>query len=386
METKKLKVLMTSENYLPTFGGGEIHVFNLIKQLRLNNFEVVLVTNEAKKYNDDPQVIRIPWSRKSVLKLFSILWRESKDADIIHCHYSYRLAVLGSIVARLRGIPSFVVLHGLGTLDIPHSALIYQVAHSTYRYLSLKLSTHIIATSEDMAKIVYKYVRREKITNILNGFDISIFNKNVIPASELVEKYKDKKIVTSVRRLVQKNGIHYLVEAIPFVIEKIPNIKYIMIGGGRMKDEIVTRINSLRISDYVDVIGDLENFKIPEYVKLSDVVVFPSTAESSSIACAEVMAVGVPIVASRVGGLIELLGKNEERGTLVKLVDWEESNYDAPNTLPEDRYKALAEAIVDNILNKNEDKVKKAIEYAENNLCWEAVTKKTLDLYKRFLN
>ncbi len=374
---------MTSDTFLPLIGGAEIHVKNLIEELEKGGHKITLVTNEIKTsdFENNHPVVRIPWSRSGIPSLFGLLWRESKGVDIIHCHYSYRLAAIASIVGRLRNIPVVVVLHGLGTLDIPNAEFVYRSAHSLYRYISLVFSTHIISTSDDLAQVARKYVPNKKISIVLNGYNTEMFNRKVeIPVS-LKRQYENTRVVVTVRRLVPKNGIHFLVEAIPFIVKKVPSLKYIMIGDGRMREYIESRINDLGIHEYVDVLGSVENDKIPAYLKLADTVVFPSTAESSSIACAEAMGMGKSIVASRVGGLPELLGKNEERGRLVRLVSWEGSNYDAPLSLENERYQELADAISESILTPDSKRVSAALRYAEQELSWVAIGKKTVEVY-----
>lgn len=378
-----MKILMTSDTFLPLIGGAEIHIQNLIEELEKYGNKIVLVTNEIGVSNFDKShsVIRIPWSRKKVFSLLGLLWRESKDVDIIHCHYSYRLAVAASIIGRLRNIPVVVVLHGLGTLDIPNAKFVYRTIHSIYRYASLVFSTHIISTSDDLAQVARKYISNKKISIILNGYDAEKFNNNAYVPDSLRKQYENNHVILTVRRLVPKNGIHFLVEAIPLIVARVPNIKYVMIGDGRMRGYIEDRIEKLGIQKYVDILGAVENDQVPAYLKLADVVVLPSTAESSSIACAEAMGMGKSIVSSRVGGLPELLGKNEERGRLVPLVSWEGSNYDAPLFLDIDRYQELASVIVESLLTPDIEKMNAALQYASQELSWEAIGKKTVLVY-----
>lgn len=383
-----MKILMTSDTFLPLVGGAEIHVQNLIEELEMNEYEVVLVTNEitVSDFDKKHSVIRTPWSRKGIWALFGLLWCESEGADVIHCHYSYRLAAVASIVGRLRNIPVVVVLHGLGTLNIPNAEFVYRTIHSIYRYTSLALSTHIISTSDDLAQVARKYVSNKKISIILNGYDKEKFNTSVLVPDSLRKQYENNHVILTVRRLVPKNGIHFLVEAIPLIVAKVPNVKYMMIGDGRMRGYIEERINKLGIEKYIDILGAVENDKIPAYLNLADVVVFPSTAESSSIACAEAMGMEKNIVSSRVGGLPELLGKNEERGRLVRLVSWEGSNYDAPLSLEKERYQELSDAISESILTPDANRATAAMQYAQKELSWEAIGKKTIMVYDELLN
>ncbi len=381
-----MKILMTSDTFLPLLGGAEIHVKNLMERLSEKGHEVSLVTCQEGKSDLDSRftVSRIAWSKHNAFRLFRSIWGLSSGADIIHCHYSYRLAVLAGLVGRIKRIPVFVTLHGLGTLDEPKSFWIYRLAHSTYRYLSLNLATHIISTSQDLANVAYKYVAPSKIGVILNGYDERVFSRNVSISDDLKREYAGKKIILTVRRLVPKNGIHFLIESMPFIIKEIPSAHYVAIGDGRMRQYIEERIQALGIKEHVTLVGRLDNSLVPGYIKLADTVIFPSTAESSSIACSEAMAVGKPIVASAVGGLVELLGKNDEYGILVKLVEWTGSNYDAPMTLPQERYRALAKAIVSAIKEADPIKEERLALHALATVSWDVIVGKTIKNYERF--
>ena len=203
---------------------------------------------------------------------------------------------------------------------------------------------------------------------------------------ELRQKYAGKKNILTVRRLVPKNGIHYLVEAMPYIKEQVLGVVYLMIGAGRMEEYLKGRINELSLGDSVKMLGEIPNNEVAKYLKLADVVVFPSTAESSSIACAEAMAMRKKIVASRVGGLVELIGENNERGTLVRLVDWQGSNYEAPISLDRSRYLELAGAVIKDLQSDNDEKADKARQYAYDNLRWEVIARQTEKVFKELIN
>ncbi len=346
-----MKILMTSDTFLPQIGGAEIHVQNLVENLLGAGHEVALITTETGRSNFDvgKNVTRTPWGKSNIIKIFRLIWADSGGATVIHSHYCHKLALFAGIAGRLRNIPVFITLHGMGILDHPGTPFFYRQAHSFYRYFSLQLATHVISTSQDLANYAYKYIPQKKITIILNGYDSSKFYYGGEVSGALKNKYSDKKIILTVRRLAPKNGIQYLIESIPLIVAKVPNAYAVIIGDGRMRDHIEERIKALDVGKYIDLLGTVGNDDIPDYLRLADVVVFPSTAESSSIACAEAMAMGKSIVASRVGGLVELLGEHDERGTLVKIVDWEGSDYDAPVQLPQESYMRLAEAVIKNI-------------------------------------
>ncbi len=381
-----MNILMTSETFLPRMGGAEIHVANLARLLRERGHGVTLVTNEPRASSECEDMhgtvcISIPWHRSRILYLVRVLWKHAARADVLHAHYSYRMAALVGIIGKIRRVPVIVTLHGLGTLDEAGARFPYTYVHALYRLLSLRLATRIISTSEDLARVAARYCDYRKITIIPNGYDDHRFYPNHLVNASMRSIYEGRLIVLTVRRLVPKNGIHYLIEAMPYLIAKHPNVLCLCIGEGRMRSYLESRMSELGITDSVVLLGEVDNALVPTYIALANVVVFPSTAESVSIACAEAMGSGVPIVASRVGGLIELLGAHEERGRLVTLVDWTESNYDAPLTLPHDRYRMLANAVSDALENPNDQRVAAALRYAKQELAWRGIVRKIESMY-----
>jgi glycosyltransferase involved in cell wall biosynthesis len=376
-----MKILITCENYLPRVGGAEIHVSNLFNRIKKDGHQVSLLTNE--KGQDEEFVTRILWSRKNAFKLVRAVWKMSKGVDIIHAHYCHRLAFIASVVGRLKGIPVIITLHGMGILDHPGAKFWARTSHGFYRYWSLKFCTHVISTSEDLALVADRFISRRKLEVVMNGYDASIFYEKNFPKVVLGKDFSDKKIILTVRRLVPKNGLHYLIEAMPYILERIPNAHYVLAGDGTLRPHIESRVSALSLQDHVTFLGMVDNHLVHEYMAFSDVLAFPSTAESSSIACAEAMGMKKIVVASRVGGLVELIGKNEERGYLVDLVPWEGSNYDAPLELPVERYKALADKITEAIENvaESEQKAAKGALYAKSELSWDSIYQKTVNVY-----
>lgn len=380
-----MKVLLTCESYLPRVGGAEIHVKNLFERLIDDRHDSSLLTNERGL--DLDKVYRVAWSRRNSLKLVRTLWMLSKGRDIIHSHYCHRLAFIAGMIGKIRRIPVVITLHGMGILDHPGAPFWGRMSHSFYRFWSLQLCTYVISTSEDLAQVADKYISRKKITVILNGYDSDLFPFSSRTKTDVTDSYSSRKIILTVRRLVPKNGLHYLVEAMPYILKEIPEAHYLLAGDGNMRSYVEKRIEEMGLSNSITLLGMINNHEVPKYIDEADVVVFPSTAESSSIACAEAMGAGKIVVASRVGGLIELLGEKEERGYLVNLVPWVSSNYDAPLTLPKENYQNLAIAIVKafSLSEENLQKKVQASKFAQRELSWNAIYEKTLLVYKNSL-
>ena len=376
---------MTSETYLPRVGGAEIHVANVVKHLVKNGYSITLITNEFSESLDKRQksfkLLRIPWEIKKFPRLFMTVWKEAKNKNLIHCHYSHRMAAISGFVGLIQRKPVIIVLHGMGILNPANPSFRAKLSHSLYRYVSLLLCTHVISTSQDLADVAYKYVPQKKVSVIMNGYDTNLFKAKKSELNDLNVKHP---LILTVRRLVPKNGIQFMVDSMPILLRSFPNAKLAIIGDGPLNTYLQNRVNELKINDSVDFFGFKTPKEVADYLAKADVVVFPSTAESASLACAEAMALGKNIVASKVGGLVELLGENEERGTLVKIVDWEKSNYEAPLNLDSSKLQKLAAGIVASLENEKVTYSRRlnALEYAQENLGWEAIVKKTEEVYR----
>ncbi len=371
---------MTSDTYLPSIGGAEVHVYELQTRLRAAGHHVTLFVADPRPHEEDGEGVHRDWWRlHRAPALWWKMWKLSKGADVYHSHYSYRLAVLNGMTARLRRKPFIVTLHGLGVLDHPNTPFIFDMMERFYRRASLALATQVISTSQDLADVAARFTSKKKILVIPNGLDTSAFRPQGV---EKVLQVTGGPLILTVRRLVPKNGIHYAISAMPYVLRAFPDAKLVMVGDGRMREELEDRAQRLGVSHACMFMGTRPNQEIPKIAMQSDAVLFPSTAESTSIACAEMMSLEKPIIASRVGGLIELLGSESERGWLVRLVDWESCNYDAPMELPEDRYVEFAETIVRVLKDPlSSQKCRVARKYAVENLDWGVIVRKTMGVY-----
>ncbi len=369
-----MKILMTTDTYLPRIGGGQYHVHYLARALRGLGHDVALCTFERDASPDDPDgfVTHIAYRGiSSMPRAFFALWRLARGADIIHAHYSYRLAFLVSLVALLKRIPFVVTQHGLGLIPQVGAPWYYDWVFYFWRWWVMKIARAVISTSEDMSVEIRACGFGKKIIAIPNGFDADHFRPLQRPAGEPV--------LLTVRRLVAKTGIQYLVQALPFLRGKFPSLRFVCIGGGRLEERIRALARDLGVAECIEFVGPVGHQELLQHFAKAHVVVFPSTAESTSLSCIEAMAVQRPVVASRVGGLIELLGEHGERGTLLELTDGEHSDYDAPFTLPEERIRRLADAIGSVLMHYDDAwrKAEEAAAYVRERYNWTHIAKRT---------
>ena len=345
-----MKIALTTDSYLPRLGGQEMGAFRLAKYLRRGDHQVRIITTEKHPLTGaEPgglNVVRLPHafgpvSRRSLRRL---LEKEFQEAEVVHSRYCYRLAALSAPVARRLSRRFVVSLHGLGLLDNPQDSVIRKWRHRSYRRSSLMLADAVIATSHEFAKLASAYCDPKKIIVIPNGVDSDDFNASRAVPEELSRKYGSDQVVLAVRRLVPKNGIQYLVQAAPRILKSCPDARFIIGGWGSQEGELKRLAANLGVASRFDFVGSIPNAEVPGYLSLATVVVFPSSMESTSHACLEAMAMGKPVVASRLGGLAELLGESG-RGVLVDLFDSGDSSYRAPAALTREASDRLSDAI-----------------------------------------
>jgi glycosyltransferase involved in cell wall biosynthesis len=154
---------------------------------------------------------------------------------------------------------------------------------------------------------------RSDIAVIPNGVDLNKFFQE-FPVNELLQLKahlgikEGEKLVIHAGRVVVKNGLRYVIEALPHLPE---NVKFLIMGDGNEKESCEKIVNELNLSERVIFFGKYDNKVLPAYLKISDVFIRPSLSEGQGISFLEAMAAGIPIIGTAVGGIPDFLTDNE---------------------------------------------------------------------------
>ncbi len=172
--------------------------------------------------------------------------------------------------------------------------------------------TILVLSKSIKAEIINSYqVEPEKIK--IYTLKISkIFNPNVTNDLKLILN-PDGPIIMSICRISPDKGLYYLVEAARAVIIKYPNVKIIIKGYTSdfiYKKNLISLIQKSNLSKNVILLDGSPYSEIPRYISASDIFVLPSISEGLGLVVLEAMASGKPIVATRVGGLQDILFNN----------------------------------------------------------------------------
>ncbi len=302
---------------------------------------------------------------------------QKHQLDIIHAHFSLPPASLAGLWhAKQKNIPYMLTYHGdpqanYGSFSRRMSISLYSVfLHNKL----LSCAKVIVSPSEyyiDESRFLGKY--RDKIAVIPNGINVKDFDTQC-SKEECKEKLGlplDKKILLFFGYLSPYKGPDILVRAMPKILKNVPDTELVFVGKGVMRDELEMLSKRLGAEKNVKFAGFVKGSSKPFYYKAADVFVLPSimSTESFGIVNLEAMACGVPIVASKIGGIPDVV-KDGENGLLVPPKD-------------SDR---LASAII--YLLENEDIMKKMGDNGKDKVkdySWKRVAEETEKIYKEIL-
>jgi phosphatidylinositol alpha-1,6-mannosyltransferase len=151
---------------------------------------------------------------------------------------------------------------------------------------------------------------QEKMVRLAPGIDIEHFSpakKNPRIRHEL--GLDDKKVIVSVGRLVHRKGQDFLIDALPLISQKIPNVHLLLVGEGPYRAELEKRSVALGVRDRITFIGRVQHSELPEYICAGDIFAMPSRSrlaglevEGLGIVYLEASACGLPVIGGTSGG------------------------------------------------------------------------------------
>lgn len=238
---------------------------------------------------------------KVVLLLSRIM--KSGEIDIVHCH-RHKATVLGTLAAAAAGVPHVIShVHGL---DRTRSLNRYLTNSVVFRRVA-----RIIAVSESVRRDIIRTNRNldpAKVITVRNGIDIAAIAGNTTPAADaraLMWIPADSLVFGTVGRLTATKGQSYLLDAFARIIRIFPHAMLVIVGEGTLHADLKSQARDLGISRQVMLTGYRTD--VHTLLRGFDVFVLPSVAEGLSIALLEAMACRLPVIASAVGGIPEVI-------------------------------------------------------------------------------
>lgn len=317
-----MRILLHCVYYPPEVGGLESHVSDLARGLAARGHEVRVVTSRSRaglareEVLDGVRVRRtwLPgrtaagWTLHAVGSV-PITRRWAGWAQVIHAQ-AFASVVPAGLAARGRERPWAATFHTSHFLMRAERRLWRPFLGALVRW-----PDHALAASREIAGVAETLAPGRPVEALTNGVETERFR----PTQPAVPPEAEVRRIVVPRRLFPKNGVEFLVRAMPLVREELPGTVALVVGDGPERGRLEALAGRIGAGEAVRFLGTRTHDEMPAHLCSGEVAVFPSLMEATSVAALEAMACGRPVVATRVGGLPEIV--DDEVGHLVPPAD-----------------------------------------------------------------
>jgi len=298
------------------FFGAESVLMTLAKNVQDEKY--VPIVGAFKDRRDGAQAEIIARARESGLETFLLecsgrfdLWAAFRlrkyltenKINVLHTH-NYKADVIGALAARMGGIPIVATAHGF--TDMTASVSFYEKLDRLFLRMFFD---RVVTVTDKMLPALTP--RRKRV--IPNGINTDFFNTNIETRDAFRRKYnirEDDMLVGTIGRLSKEKDQIMFLEALEPLMRDEARLKIIIVGSGPKEMELKEFVTAKGLSDRVVFTGIIKDVG-PVYMAL-DVFVLSSLTEGVPLTVLEAMASGLPVVATKVGGIPQMIedGRN----------------------------------------------------------------------------
>lgn len=228
------------------------------------------------------------------------------QVDVLHTHL-FDPSVVGLLAGAVACVPIRVMTRHYSD----YHTRIGKRWHTRLDRLCTRLAHRVIAISHDTARVMRdeEHAPENKIVVVHNGIDLARVARPVdaeLAALRRELDLEDKAVISVVARLHPEKGQEHLFRAMPAIVARSPRPPCLLVAGtGSFRSAYQAEVERLGVADAVRFLGFRED--ATRILAASDVVVLPSVAEGFGLVAAEAMALGCAVVATRVGGIPEVV-------------------------------------------------------------------------------
>jgi glycogen(starch) synthase len=333
-----MRVLILSWEYPPLIEGGLArHVRKLAVNLVRQGVDVHVLTrggeeSPAEAEVEGVQVHRVREPRRPRDLSEFVAWIEHMNADmlaagvelgdrwdfdVVHGH-DWLVAVAGDHLAKRFRCPLVVTIHATeygrhqGWVDKhPQSHI-----HGVERCMANRAERVITCSAYMREHVADIYgLDERRVTVIPNGIDPT----DLVPMNDLDElrgrfASPHEKLVLLVGRLVYEKGFQIALEALPPLIERVGDVRFLVAGSGTAEQELRDQATALGLDDHGTFLGWIGDDVLHSLYRIADLTVVPSIYEPFGLVALEAMASGCPCLVADTGGLREVVPSDETVG------------------------------------------------------------------------
>jgi len=295
----------------------------------------------------------------------------SVDFDVMHVH-DWLAAFSGISFKHYMKKPMVLTVHSteVGRAQGLHSPDSFSI--NGIEWWAMYEADRVIVCSQSMKNEICDHFNLpwEKVDVIPNAIDTTKYQISV-DRGAVRQRYGvgyGEKLILCVGRLVPQKGIEYFIRAIPSIAKRYPEAKFVIVGEGWSRDILEAEAQASGQNRKIQFTGFASDQEVINLMTSADVLVVPSVYEPFGIVALEGMATGVPVVASKVGGLAEVI-EHDRTGLFVYPKNPASIAWGIDRVLSDpDHAKWLTE---------------NAKEKLHNAYSWEAVAMKTVEVYRK---
>ena len=330
-----MQILVMVFHFPPISGGGVVVITDIVNKLAELGNDITVITPNLDwngeqynpKINSKIQVIRTETPSKSRIKVAARrcqanmkkraieLGKQQKFDFIFTIFHPFHLVPKAAVeAAKELQITSIVKVDDAIYEKTTGIKSIQRRVEKMINSKTLRTASKVLVSNNDTAKVIINEygVIPEKISIVPNGVELSLFNSS---------KQKNPKKIVFAGAMYYHRGLDVLLEAIPKIIRKIPDAKFILLGNGNELEKLKEIVLEKNLENSVEFKGWIEREKIPENISDASIGIGPLrltdvTSRALPIKVLEYMAVSLPIIAQK-GTLPDDVLVNEKNGYFV---------------------------------------------------------------------
>jgi glycosyltransferase involved in cell wall biosynthesis len=306
-------------------GAQENTLYNCEDLIRQSGDDVLLITGPAIGPEGDllgqgrgggVPIRLVPSLRRAIdprrdTASYSALKRALREfrPDVVHTH-SAKAGFLGRLAASAVTVPAILhTVHGA-----PFHSYQSAAARNLFRWCEWYAARHchaLISVADAMTDLMVSagIAPREKFTTIYSGMDVEPFLQADLHRAEMRERlgYQPQHIVIGkIARLFHLKGHSDVIRAAAKVVRANPNVRFLFIGDGILRDELQAQINAAGLKEYIHFAGLVPPAEIPRWIGAMDMLVHASLREGLARALPQALIAGKPVVSYDIDGAREV--------------------------------------------------------------------------------
>jgi len=325
-----MRILVLVHEFPPVGGGGGRVAEDICSKLAKRGHEVKVLTTHIKglpykEARNGFQVIRFGSLRRQPYRasflsmavyVLAGLWAGRRligsfQPEVIHAHFAVPAGALARMLSRMTGIPYVLTVH-LG--DVPGG--VPEKTDEWFRWIYpftpriWRDAREIVAVSEFTRQLALKKYKQE-IRVVPNGVDLNTLMPNQVVPND------PPQIVFAGRFMEQKNPLQFV-----HTLNELKELKWraVMIGDGPLMHDVKCAIEDNGLDDRFQLTGWLDPQEVLNWFDRSDILFMPSRSEGLPVVGVQALAKGLAILASRVGGFVDLVD-DDKNGYLIPETD-----------------------------------------------------------------